>query len=127
MRQLLLLVCACSNPQPTGNLDDISTRALHILRNANLVLAEDTRHTRKLFTRFGLSTPMQSYHEHNERQRAPHIVQRVLRGEAIALVSDAGTRSRAVFSTSASGAAQACQELATLARWWWQQRWRRAP
>lgn len=74
-----------------GNLSDISQRALHVLRHADLVLAEDTRHTRKLFSRYGLSTPMQSYHEHNERQRAPDVVQRVLQGSVVALVSDAGT------------------------------------
>ncbi len=55
-----------------------------------MVLAEDTRHTRKLFARYGLSTPLQSYHEHNEHKQAPQVVQRLLQGAAVALVSDAG-------------------------------------
>ena len=76
---------------PIGNLEDITLRALRVLREVALVAAEDTRHTRKLLTHHGIPARLVSLHEHNERTRAPDIVARLLSGESIALVSDAGT------------------------------------
>ncbi|MCZ7592363.1 MAG: 16S rRNA (cytidine(1402)-2'-O)-methyltransferase [Kiritimatiellae bacterium] len=75
---------------PIGNLSDITLRALDTLRNASLILAEDTRHTRKLLERHGLHTPMLSYHKFNEASRAGEIIARLHSGEIIALVSDSG-------------------------------------
>lgn len=75
---------------PIGNLQDISTRALAILSEVNLIAAEDTRHTRKLLTHYHISTPMVSYHEHNEQKQSEFLLDRLLRGESIAVVSDAG-------------------------------------
>lgn len=76
---------------PIGNLADIGQRALETLREADLVAAEDTRQTGILLREYGISVPMTSYHEHNERQAAPRLADRVGRGERVALVSDAGT------------------------------------
>jgi len=76
---------------PIGNLGDISPRAVEVLTQVDLVLAEDTRHTAQLLRHFGLSRPMQSLHEHNERQKMESVVQRLQEGQSIALVSDAGT------------------------------------
>lgn len=76
---------------PIGNLEDITLRALRILKEVNLIACEDTRHTRRLLNHFGITTPTISYHEHNERTRAPELVERLTRGESVALVSDAGT------------------------------------
>lgn len=76
---------------PIGNLQDITLRALEALRAVPLVAAEDTRHTRKLLTHFGIQTRLMSYHEHNERKRAPELVGVLLAGEDVALVTDAGT------------------------------------
>ncbi|MDE0033175.1 MAG: 16S rRNA (cytidine(1402)-2'-O)-methyltransferase [Deltaproteobacteria bacterium] len=76
---------------PIGNLEDITLRALRVLREVDLVAAEDTRHTRKLLERHDIHTPLTSYHEHNERTKAPTLVRRLEAGEDIALVSDAGT------------------------------------
>lgn len=76
---------------PIGNLEDITARALRTLREVALIAAEDTRHTRHLLTHFGISTPSTSLHEHNERAKLPQLVDRLLRGDSIALVSDAGT------------------------------------
>ena len=76
---------------PNGNLGDISARALQVLAEADVVLAEDTRHTRKLFSRFGLRGPLQPYHEHNESEATPGVIERLRSGDAVALVSDAGT------------------------------------
>ena len=75
---------------PIGNLGDFPPRAIEALRSADLVLCEDTRHSRKLLTHFGIDKPVDSYHDHNEEEKAPQIVQRVARGETIALISDAG-------------------------------------
>lgn len=75
---------------PIGNLSDITLRALDTLRDASLILAEDTRHTRKLLERHHLHTPMLSYHKFNEASRASEIIARLHGGEAIALVSDSG-------------------------------------
>jgi 16S rRNA (cytidine1402-2'-O)-methyltransferase len=76
---------------PIGNLEDITLRALRVLKEVNLVACEDTRHTRRLLDHFGISKPTISYHEHNEQGRATELVQRMLGGESIAIVTDAGT------------------------------------
>ena len=76
---------------PIGNLEDITLRALRVLREVDLIACEDTRHTQKLLNHFEIKTPTQSYHEHNEAARAKELVDRIERGERIALVCDAGT------------------------------------
>ncbi len=76
---------------PIGNLADLSPRAIETLRTATLILAEDTRHSRTLLTHAGISTPLESYHEHNEARTTPKAVARMLAGGSIALISDAGT------------------------------------
>ncbi len=76
---------------PIGNLGDLSPRARAVLSDCALVAAEDTRHTGALLKHFGIRTPLLSLHEHNEQQRASDILQRLRRGAAVALVSDAGT------------------------------------
>lgn len=76
---------------PIGNLADISFRALDILREVDLIAAEDTRRTRKLLNKYQISTPTTSYHDHNERGKSGLLVARLLQGEKIALVSNAGT------------------------------------
>lgn len=75
---------------PLGNLEDITLRALRILREADLIACEDTRHTRRLLEHFEIRKRLLSYHEHNEAQRATELAERALRGESIAVVSDAG-------------------------------------
>jgi 16S rRNA (cytidine1402-2'-O)-methyltransferase len=76
---------------PIGNLEDITLRALRVLKEVNLIACEDTRHTRRLLDHFGISQPTISYHEYNEQERATELVQRMLGGESIAIVTDAGT------------------------------------
>ena len=76
---------------PIGNLADFSDRAKQVLEMVDLVLAEDTRSFGKLASHFGISTNAQSYHEHSERSRTPQIIEQLLSGVSIALVSDAGT------------------------------------
>ena len=76
---------------PIGNLEDITARALRVLREVHLVAAEDTRHTRRLLTHFGIPAQVVSLHEHNERARAASLVERVQAGEDVALVTDAGS------------------------------------
>jgi 16S rRNA (cytidine1402-2'-O)-methyltransferase len=76
---------------PIGNLEDISLRALRILKEVDLIAAEDTRHTRNLLTHYDIHTALTSYHEHNEKTQAAKLVEKLRRGENIALVSDAGT------------------------------------
>jgi len=78
-------------PTPVGNLEDITLRALRILKEADLILAEDTRTTGNLLKHFGIVNRMQSYHKFNEHGKTASIVNRVKGGETIALVSDAGT------------------------------------
>jgi 16S rRNA (cytidine1402-2'-O)-methyltransferase len=78
---------------PIGNLEDITLRALRTLHEVDLVAAEDTRHTRKLFTAHGIHKPLVSYHEHNARVRGPKLVEALLAGKSVALVTDAGTPS----------------------------------
>jgi 16S rRNA (cytidine1402-2'-O)-methyltransferase len=76
---------------PIGNLEDITLRALRVLKEVDLIAAEDTRHTQILLNHYGIQTPLTSYHEHNERAKAQELVQRLAQGQEIALVSDAGT------------------------------------
>ena len=76
---------------PIGNLEDITLRALRILREVDLIAAEDTRHTRKLLSHFDIHTPLMSYYKEKEASRAQEIVARLLSGAQVALVSDAGT------------------------------------
>lgn len=76
---------------PIGNLEDISVRALRILREVDLIACEDTRHTQKLLSHFDIRQPMLSYHEHNESKRAPELLSKLEEGATIALVTDAGT------------------------------------
>ena len=76
---------------PIGNLEDITFRALRVLREVDVIAAEDTRRTAKLLTHYGISTPAVSFHQHNTRSRLPHVIRRLERNENIALVTDAGT------------------------------------
>ncbi|MCQ4346043.1 16S rRNA (cytidine(1402)-2'-O)-methyltransferase [Pseudomonas stutzeri] len=76
---------------PIGNLEDISARALRVLREVRLIAAEDTRHSARLLQHFGIDTPLTACHEHNEREQGSRLVQRLLEGEDLALISDAGT------------------------------------
>ena len=76
---------------PIGNLQDITLRALETLRVVDLIACEDTRHTRNLLNHFRISNRTVSYHEHNEQERAEELADRLIRGESIAIVSDAGT------------------------------------
>jgi 16S rRNA (cytidine1402-2'-O)-methyltransferase len=81
-----LVVC----PTPIGNLEDVTLRVLSALRDADVVACEDTRRTRVLLDRYGVSARLVSYHEQNEERRAAELVERMLAGETVALVSDAG-------------------------------------
>lgn len=76
---------------PIGNLEDITLRALRVLKEVDLIACEDTRHTRKLLDHFGIRKPVISYHEHNEQTRAAELAGRLAQGESIAIVTDAGT------------------------------------
>src|SRR4051812_27917313 len=75
---------------PIGNLEDITLRAIRVLKEADLIACEDTRQTQKLLSHYGIDRPMVSYHEHNEAERATELVEKLERGAKIALVSDAG-------------------------------------
>ena len=76
---------------PIGNLEDITLRALRVLKEVDRIAAEDTRHTKKLLNHFGIKTPLISYHAHNQAARGPELIRRLTAGENLALVSDAGT------------------------------------
>ena len=76
---------------PIGNLEDITLRAMRILKEVDVIAAEDTRHTRKLLDRYEIDTSMTSYHDHNKEEKAPVLIDKLLDGKNIALVSDAGT------------------------------------
>jgi len=76
---------------PIGNLEDITLRALRVLKEVGLIAAEDTRHTKKLLAHYGIGTPLTSYHEHNEREKAKELSGKLMDGVDIALVTDAGT------------------------------------
>jgi 16S rRNA (cytidine1402-2'-O)-methyltransferase len=76
---------------PIGNLEDITYRAVRVLGEVDLIACEDTRHTQKLLNHYGIKTKTISYHEHNERERAASLLERLLTGTDVAVVSDAGT------------------------------------
>src|SRR5437870_3142575 len=76
---------------PIGNLEDITARALRVLREVSVIAAEDTRRTARLLARYAIETPTISLHEHNEQAKTPSLVARLLSGSDLALVSDAGT------------------------------------
>ncbi len=78
-------------PTPIGNLEDITLRALRILKEAELVLCEDTRRAAILFQKYGIQTPRESYHEHNKFHKTPCVIRRIQEGVNIALISEAGT------------------------------------
>jgi len=78
-------------PTPIGNLEDITLRAIRILKEVDLILAEDTRTSGKLLQHLGVTTPMQSHHMHNEHKTVDGIIKRLSAGETIAVISDAGT------------------------------------
>ncbi|MGE0884512.1 MAG: 16S rRNA (cytidine(1402)-2'-O)-methyltransferase [Blastocatellales bacterium] len=76
---------------PIGNLEDITLRAISVMKSVDLIACEDTRHTRRLLDHFGINKPTVSYHEHNEQARAEELVQQMVGGKSIAIVTDAGT------------------------------------
>tara|TARA_R100001230_G_scaffold9306_1_gene3579 strand:- start:2529 stop:3377 length:849 start_codon:yes stop_codon:yes gene_type:complete len=76
---------------PIGNLQDMSPRALQVLKDVRLIAAEDTRHSARLMQHFGIDTPMTACHDHNERDKGERLVERLLAGDDVALISDAGT------------------------------------
>lgn len=76
---------------PIGNLGDMTLRAIETLRTVAVILAEDTRHSRKLLDHFEIGTPLLAYHEHNEAKATPPLVARLKRGESMAIITDAGT------------------------------------
>lgn len=76
---------------PIGHLDDISYRAISVLKSVQLIAAEDTRTSAQLLKHFGISTPLTACHDHNESNKIEHLIQRLLKGENMALISDAGT------------------------------------
>ena len=77
-------------PTPIGNLEDITLRALRVLKEVDLIACEDTRTSGVLLAHYGIDTPKTSYHDHNERQKAPHLVAQMQAGHDVALISDAG-------------------------------------
>lgn len=99
----MLYLCAT----PIGNLEDITLRVLRILQEADVIAAEDTRQTRKLLTHYEIRTPLTSYHEHNKMEKTPVLIKRMLEGETIALVTDAGTPA---ISDPGEDLARACYE-----------------
>jgi len=78
-------------PTPVGNLEDITLRALRLMREADAILAEDTRVTQKLLQHYEIQKPLWAYHAHNEHQLAPHLVEQLRAGKKLVMVSDAGT------------------------------------
>src|SRR3990172_11390831 len=76
---------------PIGNLEDITLRALRVLRECDVIAAEDTRHTGQLLNHFGIAKPLLSYFHFNEARRSEQILERLRRGEKVALVTDAGS------------------------------------
>ena len=78
-------------PTPIGNLEDITLRALEVLRRVDVIACEDTRRSAILLAHFGIATPTTSYHDHNERAKAPKLVERMHSGEEVALITDAGS------------------------------------
>jgi len=78
-------------PTPIGNLDDMTFRAIEVLKNVDTILAEDTRTSKKLLDHFQITTKLQSHHKFNEHKTVEHVAERILQGEKIAIISDAGT------------------------------------
>ncbi|MGB7786863.1 MAG: 16S rRNA (cytidine(1402)-2'-O)-methyltransferase [Salinimicrobium sp.] len=78
-------------PTPIGNLEDMTFRAVKVLKEADLILAEDTRNSGKLLKHFEINTPMQSHHMHNEHKTVENVVRQIQNGKTVALISDAGT------------------------------------
>jgi 16S rRNA (cytidine1402-2'-O)-methyltransferase len=78
-------------PTPIGNLEDITLRAIKVLKEADLILAEDTRNSGKLLKHFEINTPMQSHHMHNEHKTVDNVVRQIQNGKTVAVISDAGT------------------------------------
>jgi 16S rRNA (cytidine1402-2'-O)-methyltransferase len=78
-------------PTPIGNLQDITLRALEVLKKVDLILAEDTRTTAKLLNHYQINRPLSPYHQHNEHQVLQHLINQLLEGKTMALASDAGT------------------------------------
>ena len=76
---------------PIGNLDDITYRAVEVLKSVDIILAEDTRHSKKLLLHLDISKPISAFHEHNEREKTQAIIGELQSGKSIALISDAGT------------------------------------
>jgi 16S rRNA (cytidine1402-2'-O)-methyltransferase len=76
---------------PIGNLEDLSPRAKMVLENVDLIVAEDTRHSKPMLNQFGIKTKIRAYHDHNERTQAPVLIQQLQAGASVALISDAGT------------------------------------
>lgn len=76
---------------PIGNLEDMTFRAVRVLKEVDLIAAEDTRHSRKLLNNFGISTPLTSYYDHNQLLKGPQLIEQLQQGKNIALISDAGT------------------------------------
>jgi len=95
-------------PTPIGNLEDMTFRAVNTLRDVDLILAEDTRHTQKLLNHFEIETPQKSFHEHNTQERIPQVIEWLQEGKSIAQVSDAGTPS---ISDPGLELVQACVEV----------------
>lgn len=82
----ILYIC----PTPIGNLEDITIRTIEVLKDVDLIAAEDTRHTLKLLNHYGIKKPLTSYHEHNIREKGNYLINQLKEGKSIALVSDAG-------------------------------------
>lgn len=99
----MLYLCAT----PIGNLEDVTMRVLRILREVDVIAAEDTRQSIKLLNHYEIKTPLLSYHEHNKREKTPLLIQRMMAGEKIALVTDAGTPA---ISDPGEDLVQACYE-----------------
>ncbi len=76
---------------PIGNMEDLSHRAISVLKESDLIACEDTRRTLKLLNRYGIDSPLESYHDHNKEKKAPRLLNLLRQGKAISLVSDAGT------------------------------------
>jgi len=76
---------------PIGNLDDITLRAIEVLKTVDVILAEDTRHSKRLLNHYDITTPMRAFHEHNETQKSAAMINELLAGKTMALISDAGT------------------------------------
>ena len=95
-------------PTPIGNLGDITHRAIEILSTVDLILAEDTRVTRRLLDKYQINTPLKAYHAHNEHETTAHVIAQLQSGKTIALVSDAGTPG---ISDPGFLLARACREV----------------